>query len=182
MGLILQTVLTGVVTGVVTSALWATIVLVYTKFKDISITGAFRESIQSSSAIVGDVQSFGIGIHNTTGWPVIVRSAWLDVPHEGRMTLRYEGKLEPEYDDHVLLKPDIRGFWICEIEHSPSDVTGGGVEIEYSSPLGVTRVRQVALSDRLAHVIAQSWKSARQSCDNAKVIEIPELVEPADER
>ena len=140
----LQSVITGVVTGVCASLLWAGFVLVSTWWKHWSIARAFRKTVRGDGSVVGDVTHFGIPIENTIPWTVVVRTVrilldddWLD--------LEYEGPLEPQYLNHIEVRPKTVAFWTAPVENVRGRITGAFVELEYQSPFGRTTVTKVSL-------------------------------------
>jgi hypothetical protein len=140
-----QSIANGIVQGLTIAIVWACLLWGWRRAKARKIRAEVRKSLSTKKAMYWQAPDlFGIALKNSSAWPVIVRRTGF-ILATGSVALGYLGRKKPEYENHVLLKPDTDDCWGCPIDALTAKIAGVWIEYEYDTLLGRSKVDWIEL-------------------------------------
>jgi len=145
--------------NVVTGVFGVVIVFVWTVGKDLRIGCMIRKAITRRTVYM-EMDFLGVHIRNTTPWEIVIRKVEFIIAHPSSGTsvivCQYRGARKPEYDHHILLKPETEDPWAASKSHLRGKIIGGMAIIEYQSLFGLTKVKTVRFSPAHVEMMART--------------------------
>ena len=166
--------------GVGTAAVWASIVFVWSKIKDYSISKSVSQAIGGSTGfflVTGSPDNIKFTVANSSPWPVTIRSVKLGLDPVGTVFAKYVGDLKPIYKTHIRLLPYTSESWAAPLLGKSGPVVEGNIEFEYTSLFGKTKVRSVQMQPWSIASIRGMQESTKQAVAKGySVVVLPQKV------